>query len=90
MVIKAEVVSIYDLVKAIKRNIESMNGGLITIYNNNSKLIRVLSTKIEKVTQFIQEAIAMITVIKQICNQMNVIVRFEYTKGYPRKIKEFS
>ena len=47
-VIEVEAVSLHDLVKTIKRNTESMNGGLITINNDNRKLMRVLSPTIEK------------------------------------------
>ena len=48
-VIEAEAVSLHDLVKTIKRNTESMNSILITINNNNNrKLMRALSSTIEK------------------------------------------
>ena len=50
--IEAKAVSICDFIQAVKRNTEKMNGGMIIINNNNSKLIRALGGRIEKASQF--------------------------------------
>ena len=41
---------IYNLVIAVKRNTKTVNRGVVTINNDNQKLIRALTTKIEKAT----------------------------------------
>ena len=51
--------------------------------------MRALGGRIEKASQFIQEVIATIIEIKEMCKQMSVIMQFQYTKGHPGKIKEF-
>jgi len=66
-----------------------MNGGLITINNDNRKLMRALLSTIEKAIQFTQEAMATITAIKKIYQQMSIIVRFQHAKGHPGKTIEF-
>ena len=50
--IEAKVVSIRDFIQAVKRNTEKMNGGMIIMNNDNSKLMRVLESRIEKASQF--------------------------------------
>ena len=64
---EAEAVSICDFMQAVKRNTKKMNRGMIIMNNNNSKLMRVLGGRIEKASQFAQEAMATITEIKKKC-----------------------
>ena len=46
--IKAKTVLICNFIQAVKRNIEKMNGGLIIMNNDNSKLMKALGGRIEK------------------------------------------
>ena len=64
-VIEAEAVSVFDFVKAVKRNTERMNRGMIILNNNNSKLMRALAERIEKVSYFSYKSMATITAIKE-------------------------
>ena len=66
-VIKAEAVSVFDFIKAVKRNTERMNRGMIILNNDNSKLMRALAGRIEKVSYFSYKAIATIIAIKEMC-----------------------
>ena len=80
---------IREIVETIYRKIKSLNGGLVTIYNDNSQLIRRLNNSFDKATQYAQEVMAETHAINWFWECMSVMIWFQKAPGHRKEVKHF-